>query len=206
MGNARAEGMVNRGKLRIALIVIAACAAIGGGYAYRHAQRYKHLEVHDTERVYRSAWLEADAMAEVVQTHGLKTVVNLCNPGEMGEERWAAERAAVAAAGAKLVELPMPLEIQPNDPRVIPHVQLLQDPANYPLLVHCQHGVTRTAKFLLLYDVLVKGQEADASLGAMPLFGRNRQNVHVRAFSRNLQADREKLLKTAAADKATITQ
>ncbi|MGE3313636.1 MAG: hypothetical protein AB7O26_00885, partial [Planctomycetaceae bacterium] len=164
----------------------------------RNAQRYKHLEVHEANRVYRSAWLEADAMAEVVQTHGLRTVVNLCNPGEMGDERWEAERKAVTGAGAKLVELPMPLEIQPNDPRVTPLVQVLQDPESYPLLVHCQHGVTRTAKFLLLYDVLVKNQDADASLSAMPLFGRNRQNVHVRAFSRNLQADREKVLKTAA--------
>lgn len=191
---------MNRGILRTAVLVVLACGAIAGGFAYRHAQRYKHLEVHSENQVYRSAWLEADAMAEVVQTYGLKTVVNLCNPGEMGEERWQAERDAVTKAGAKLVELPMPLEITPTDPRVAHHVALLKDPANYPLLVHCQHGVTRTAKFLLLYDVLVRGQDAEESLSAMPLFGRNRQNVHVRAFSRNLQADRDKVLQNAAAE------
>lgn len=191
---------MNRGKLRAVLIVVAACSAAAGGFVYRHYQRYKHLEVHDQGRMYRSAWLEADAMAEVVKKHGLRTVVNLCNPGEMGEERWVAEREAVTAAGAKLVELPMPLEIQPDNPIVGDHIALLQDPKNYPMLVHCQHGVTRTAKFLLLYDVLVRNQPADESLEAMPLFGRRRQNVHVRAFSRNLQADREKLLQNAATE------
>ena len=195
------EGTVIRSKsLCIAALICLVGGAVAGGWAYRNAQRYKHFVVHEPGRVYRSAWLEADAMAEMVRKYQLRAVVNLCKPGEMGNERWAAERQAVQGAGARLIELSMPLQIDPADPLVAAHVEILRDPDNYPMLVHCQHGVTRTAKFLVLYDVLIREMSADKSLHAMPLFGREDYNVHVRAFTKLLDENRAKDLSSASAD------
>jgi len=171
--------------MMLAAVLCAAVAA--GGWAYHQAKRYKHFAVHEPGRVYRSAWLEGDVFAELVRAHRLRTVVNLCRPGEMGDDRIEDERRAVREAGARLIELPMPLDVDPDDPQVARHVELLRDPGNFPMLVHCQHGVTRTAKFLVLYDVLFRNKSAEESLAAMPLFGRDDHNVHVRAFSRRLQ-------------------
>ena len=69
----------------IVLILIA--ATLTAGWAYRHHQRYKHFAVHEAGMVYRSAWLEPDVMSEVIEKHQIRTVINLCQPGEMGFPR-----------------------------------------------------------------------------------------------------------------------
>lgn len=169
-------------------------AATAGGMAYRHHKRYKHLAIHDPGMVYRSAWLEPDVFRELIEKHQIRTVLNLCEPNELGEERCIGQRKAVRGSGARLIELPMPAAaIDPADRAIAPFVELLSDPENYPLLVHCQHGVTRTAKVLTMYDILFRGMTAESSLAAMPLFGRDAYSVSVRAFARNFEARHQEL-------------
>lgn len=170
-----------------------AIAAMAGGLVYRHQHRYKHFAVHDPGRVYRSAWVDADVVREIVETYRIRTVVNLCFPGEMGETRWIEERRAVAESGARLLELSMPELSDPTDPDYRPHIEALSNADNFPMLIHCQHGVRRTAKLLLLYDVLNRGMSADRSLAQMPLFGRENHGDEVVAFARQLFPPRERL-------------
>jgi len=189
---------------RILLALITVGATIAGGRAYWVHQRYKHLAVHEPGMVYRSAWLEPDVLSEIIERYQIRTVVNLCNPGEMGEQRWIDERRAVTNAGARLVELPMPTTISIDHPAIAQHISLLSDPNNYPLLVHCQHGVTRTAKFLAIYDIVFRGQSAQQTLGSQPLFGRDDHNVHVRAFTKLFAEQYRKRYPHARADKLDV--
>lgn len=183
---------------------IAIIGAIGGGLAYRHHQRYKHLAIHDEGMVYRSAWVEPDVMSELIETYQFRSVVNLCKPGEMGEARWEAQREAVRNAGAKLFEASMPLTIEANDPELEKHLAILSDPNNYPMLVHCQHGVTRTAKFLAIYDIAFRNKSAEQSLAAQPLFGREDHNVNVRAFAKNFEKQHEQVYPFANAESLNV--
>lgn len=186
----------------ITTVVVA--TAVVAAVMYRDHKRYKHLAVHQDGMMYRSAWLEPDVFSEVIEKHQIRAVVNLCNPGEMGEERWEGEREAVTNAGARLIELPMPLTIDASDPLVAKHIAVLNDPNNYPMLVHCQHGVTRTAKFLTIYDILYRGQTASESLDAQPLFGRKDHNVNVRAFVNNFEDKHRELYPTATAERLKV--
>ncbi len=172
--------------LKLVLIVLGIGATIAGAAAYHHHQRYKHFAIHEPGLVYRSAWLEADVMSEVIEEYQFRAVVNLCEPGEMGEQRWIDQRNAVRNAGSRLYEVAMPMGIDANDPALEKHIEILRNPDNYPMLVHCQHGVTRTAKFLAMYDILYRGMSGDESLAKQPLFGREDHNVNIRAFVRNL--------------------
>ena len=190
--------------VRILLAIITLGAIAAGGGAYWYHKRYKHLAVHDPGMVYRSAWLEPDALSEVIERYQIRTVVNLCNPGEMGEQRWIDERQAVTNAGARLVELSMPTTINADDPAIAKDLSLLSNPNNYPMLVHCQHGVTRTAKFLAIYDIVFRGMTGDESLKRQPLFGRKHQNVNVRAFVRNFEKRHGTLYPTASADRLDV--
>jgi protein-tyrosine phosphatase len=114
-------------------------------------------------------------------------VLNLCNPNELGEVKCIDQRIAVRGAGARLIELPMPATIDAGDPEIQKFVDVLSDPNNYPLLVHCQHGVTRTAKVLAMYDILFRGETAAQSIAAMPLFGRDEYSVSVQAFAKDFE-------------------
>jgi protein tyrosine/serine phosphatase len=175
-----------------------------GLFAYRQHHRYKHVATHEPGMVYRSAWVEPDVMSELIEKHQIRAVVNLCNPGEMGEKRWIDEREAVTNAGARLIELPMPLTVEADDPSIDKHLQVLSDPNNYPMLIHCQHGVTRTAKLLTIYDVAFRKMSAAESLAAQPLFGRDDHNVNVRAFCKNFEKEYTKLYPTAKAESLDV--
>ncbi len=164
--------------ITVAAVTAAAVAAL---LVYRH-KRYKHFAVHQPGLVYRSAWMKPDVYSELIERHQFRTVVNLCKPGELGEERWNKQRTAVVNAGSRLVELNMPFEIDPDDPRIEQHVAHFADPNNYPMLIHCQHGVTRTAKSLAIYDIVFRNMTGDESLKSMPLFGRKWHNVNVTSF------------------------
>jgi len=185
--------MFRQHRSRILGLVILAIA-IAGGLTYRHHKRYKHLAIHDPGMVYRSAWLDGEVFREIIEKYQIRTVLNLCEPGELGEQRCIDQREAVRGSGARLVEMPMPAaSLDPADPEIEKFVDLLCDPKNYPLLVHCQHGVTRTAKVLTMYDILFRGMTAEKSLAAMPLFGRDVYPVSVRAFARNFEDQHGKL-------------
>ena len=173
--------------------------AIAGGLSYRHHKRYKHLAIHEPGMVYRSAWLEAEVFREVIEKYQIRTVLNLCEPDELGAQRCIDQRTAVRGSGARLVELPMPAAmLDPADPAIQPFVDLLSDPQNYPLLVHCQHGVTRTAKVLVMYDILFRDMTAEQSLAAMPLFGREAYPVSVRVFAKRFEERHARLYPQAA--------
>jgi len=185
------------------VLVLFAAASIAG-LAYRHHQRYKHLAVHEGGMMYRAAWVEPDVMSTLIERYQIRAVVNLCEPGEMGEQRWVDERAAVKNSGARLIELPMPTSVDITHPQIAKHLEILNNPDNYPMLVHCQHGVTRTAKFLSIYDIVHRGMTAEESLNAQPLFGRDQQNVHVSAFVRNFEKQYRSLYPIASASKLDV--
>ncbi len=194
--------MFTRRRIRIWSLVLIV-SALAGGLAYRHHKRYKHLAEHDAHMVYRSAWLDADVFREVIEEQQIRTVLNLCNADELCELR-GEQRRAVNGSGARLIEMPMPAAtLDPADPEIQKFVAVLSNPENYPLLVHCQHGVTRTAKVLVMYDILFRGMTAERSIAAMPKFGRDEYPVSVSTFARNFE-ERYKQLYPQARGKLDI--
>ncbi len=159
---------------RLVVGTVCALLLLGGGViawnVHQH-HRYKHFAVHDPGKVVRSAWVDDDVFAELIPKYNIRTVVNLCYPGEMGD-RNVGQRRAVEAAGARLIELEFP----PNDtwdiayPAVAEMERILTDETSYPLWIHCQHGRERTVKALAIYDIRLRGMTAKESLDAMPRF------------------------------------
>jgi hypothetical protein len=158
-----------------------------GSWIYYQQHRFKHFAVHEPGLVYRSAWLAPDALSQLIETYQIRSVVNLCEPKEMTPQMWDGERRSVAAAGAMLYEAPLPNSVTVDPMAWKTHLAIMDNPDNYPMLVHCQHGVTRTCMFLTAYDVLHRQKTADESLAVQPLFGHNRANVHIRTFAKNFE-------------------
>lgn len=175
------------------LFLLALVLAMLAGYAYRNQMRYKSVAVHDEGKVYRAAWVEPDVMADLIERHGIRTVVNLCLPGEMGEHRWAVERETVRNAGARLLELPLPVTDELTPQNLQPHLTALAEPTNYPMLVHCRHGVRRTSQLLAIYDVCFRGKTADESLANQPTIKSPQDLADVQAFCRRVEQQRGEL-------------
>ncbi len=160
------------GRVKWVAVIVALSVLIGGALWYRHHHRYKHFAVHEPGKVYRSAWVEADVFTEVIAKYKIRTVINLCNPGEMGD-RIVYQRKAIREAGAELLEMPFP----PNntwsvDFPVVDQIEaVLAGPDSYPVWIHCQHGRERTVKALAIYDISQQGLTARESLEKMPLYG-----------------------------------
>jgi hypothetical protein len=178
--------MSRRRQLGIIALFLAVVAGFGG-WIYYQQHRFRHFAVHDPGMVYRSAWLAPDALAQIIETYQIRSVVNLCNPDEMTPQQWEGERRAVAGAGATLHAVPLPNSVEVDSKAWAAHLAILANPDNYPMLVHCQHGVTRTSMFLTAYDVINRHKTAEESLAVQPTFGHDRADVHVRAFARNFE-------------------
>ncbi len=178
--------MSRKRQIGVVVLFLMVVAATAGGILYQQ-QRFKHFAVHEPGMVYRSAWLAPDVLSELIAKYQIRSVVNLCNPTEMTPQQWEGERHAVEGSGAVLHTVPLPEQIE-FDPQVwSQHLKILADPNNYPMLVHCQHGVTRTGMLLTAYDVIYRQMSAEESLDAQPTFGHGRANVHVRAFGKNFE-------------------
>ncbi len=179
--------MSRKRQLGIIALFLAVVAGTGG-WIYYQQHRFKHFAVHDPGMVYRSAWLAPDALAQIIETYQIRSVVNLCNPKEeMTPQQWEGERRAVAGAGATLFAVPLPNSVQVDPKAWEAHLAIMANPDNYPMLVHCQHGVTRTSMFLTAFDVIYRHKTADESLAVQPMFGHDRENVHIHAFAKNFE-------------------
>lgn len=180
-------------RIRAILFTVAILLAIGAGYAYRQHVRYRNVAAHEPGILYRSSWVEPDVLSGLISKHRIRTVINLCEPGEMGEHRWSIERDTVRKAGARLLELPMPATNDPTDPALQSHLSALAEPSNFPMLVHCQSGTVRTSKFLAIYDMCFRGKSVDESLKMQPSFVRGEQQDEVEAFCVEVERHRSDL-------------
>jgi tyrosine-protein phosphatase SIW14 len=107
--------------------------------------------------LYRSGQLSLDGLARVVHDYRIKTVVSLRDahitgnqPPDQSEEEWCVKeelnyfrmgpRPWVAVDG-----------LVPNEVNVIKFCEIMNDPANYPVLVHCFAGKHRTGAMCAVY-------------------------------------------------------
>ena len=86
-----------------------------------------------------------------------------------------------------LYAVPLPNSVNVDAKSWEPHLAIMDNPDNYPMLVHCQHGVTRTSMFLTAYDILNRHKTAADSLAVQPTFGHDRADVHVHTFAENFE-------------------
>lgn len=151
---------------RVAFVLLAAAACIGGYFAFWHAQLKRFQAVREGV-LYRSGQPSEFGLNYLVKHRGVRTVLSLqlydfrlyrgwFDPGRPDGER---ESEFVAGLGARPVQWAMGEE--KSWPWLTPwqfeeFFRLFDDPANLPVIVHCQGGRHRTgtisALFRLEYD------------------------------------------------------
>ena len=115
-------------------------------YGYWSVFEYRFTTVTEG-RFYQSAEMPPEKLLEVVQKFKIGAVIDLRKPAEKIE----AERIALAQIGVRHFHLPTGQV--PPDEVVEKYLTILDEPTNWPVLVHCRHGEGRSMLFAALYRI-----------------------------------------------------
>jgi tyrosine-protein phosphatase SIW14 len=143
------------------------------GYKVWHDKQTRNFRVVEEGVLYRSAQLPLTHLQQVLTTHNIRTVVCLRDgkdPADRDEEAW------VKARGLNFVRI-APRPWFPDAAGDIPAEscaqafrEVMDDPAHYPVLVHCFAGIHRTGILCALFRMDHQGwtnAEAEAEMRLM---------------------------------------
>lgn len=117
-----------------------------------------NFETITKNKVYKSGVIPPSKIHTYIEKHNIKTVVDLrignvqdklnpANQAEIDKEKIAVEN----IKGAKHINIPS-LQI-PTEESLDKFFAIMDNPENYPILVHCHHGVGRAELFSALYRI-----------------------------------------------------
>ncbi|WP_415325630.1 dual specificity protein phosphatase family protein [Chryseobacterium sp. MMS23-Vi53] len=142
-------------RMLISLVIIA--ALILAFVFYQKKVRYNLVTISEN-KVYNSGAVPPEKLAGFVSDHKIKTIVDLrdglvqtkLNPEtkeQVNDEEFAADK----IAGLHYFNLPT--DQIPQDSTVQKFLKIMDDPKNYPVLIHCHHGVGRSRLFSSIYRI-----------------------------------------------------
>jgi len=92
---------------------------------------------------------------------GVKTVIDLTRDGRSDEQ------GLVESAGMKFYRIPLTTSDRPSDDAIEQFLKVVNDPANFPVFVHCQGGRHRTGVMTAVYRMTQNGWTADRAYEEM---------------------------------------
>ena len=119
-----------------------------------------------SDSVYRGGRAQEGGL-EYLKQSGFKTIINLENVDAVIR----AEAAEARRLGLKQISIPMGYTVEPDNAMIDRLLSLLQDPANFPIYLHCHHGRDRTGLVMALYRVEVQGWDAKKAYKEMYTLG-----------------------------------
>ena len=125
--------------------------------------------------LYRGAQPATDGYA-TLKMMGVKTVVNLRTSSS--------ERQKVEEAGMKSVEVPLSVLSDVNPKTVNAIIDIMKNPDNQPVYIHCRQGQDRTGIIVAAYRMKVEGWSFKDAETEMQSFGFNDIWVELKEFIR----------------------
>jgi protein tyrosine phosphatase (PTP) superfamily phosphohydrolase (DUF442 family) len=112
---------------------------------------YRIREVHKG-KFYRSSQLPKSKLEECIKNFGIKTIINLRTmPQGYTPQWWLDEQAVAQAHNVTLVNIPMSTEVLPPKEAIETLLAIYKNAKNFPILVHCRHGIHRTGLAAFIY-------------------------------------------------------
>jgi len=153
-----------KSKRSLLAILLLAVGAAGFGVWYALRPPYYHWVEVVPGKVYRSGVLKDDLASAIDRFH-LKTVIDLRDTSEYASGDWhATELRVTTEKGVRLVEVPLPVGTPPTPEQVKQLLAVFDDPNTTPVLMHCDHGVTRSAGVEGMYRREYLGETGEEAL------------------------------------------
>jgi tyrosine-protein phosphatase SIW14 len=165
--------------VRLLLGLLLTALLIGGPWAYasyRRTQTRNFRIVHDGH-LYRSGQMTLSGLKRVVHDYGIKTVITLrdaATPGERPPD--SKEEAYCLAEEINYFRIPPRAWWAPDGPAPVEagvkkFLDIVTDPDNHPVLVHCFAGSHRTGAYCAIYRMEVQHWSNEEALAEMKACG-----------------------------------
>ncbi len=147
------------------LAAVMAAVLVGVPFWYYRAQYNfgKRLRVVDPGKVYRSGQMTAEGLDDAIRRFGFRTIINLQDespdpdlaPGVTESEFCRDRGVRYVFISPDLVDPWLMDRRQPD--AIYQFLAIMDDPANYPVLLHCRAGLHRTGVMTALYRIEYNG-------------------------------------------------
>lgn len=111
--------------------------------------------------LYRGEQPTAEGMAELKKM-GIKTVINL--------RSFNSDKTELKGTGLQYFHI-WCKAWHPEDEDVAQFLQIMRDPSNHPVFIHCQHGADRTGMMTAVYRIMHQGWKNDDAAKELHNFG-----------------------------------
>lgn len=149
---------------RLSLVALAAVLAVSGAAARVAPGGSNSTGIENFGRVnehyYRGGQPDAEGFARLKEL-GVKTVIDLRKDSVRKEAEW------VGAQGMRYVNIPMTASKPATDEQVEQFLKTVNDPASWPVYVHCKGGRHRTGAMTAAYRITHDGWTADQAYDEM---------------------------------------
>ena len=146
------------------ILIVAAIIAVAGGLykIYDVYFNYRFMEISEG-KVFKSGVIPPDEIAGYVKKYNIKSIVDLRGPVTKDKvnnpESWTdinAEKAAAAnIKGLNYYNIPS--EQVPKKDNLDKFYKVIDNPDNYPILIHCYHGIGRAQVYSAVYRIEHEG-------------------------------------------------
>jgi protein tyrosine/serine phosphatase len=146
-----------------------------------------------SDELYRGAQPEEAGYAQLKKL-GVKTVVSLRT-----FHRDRSDREACRKHGLRYVNITVQAW-EPEDDEVIELLEVVTNPQNQPVFIHCKHGSDRTGMMSAIYRIAVQGWPKDEAIAEMTRGGFGFHSVWQNLVDYVTDLDVEKIKKRAGID------
>lgn len=159
---------MNRNKiLRNVVIVVLLLAAVIGGKDYYDMHIKHNFETITEGKVYKSGVIPPNEIKDYVKQYGIKSIIDLRCPGTTDIVNNPENKVEVDAEAAAVAKIPgvqyfnNPSDQVPTQKNLDYFFKIMDDQKNYPVLIHCYHGVGRAEMYSALYRIEYENMDRD---------------------------------------------
>ena len=150
----------------IGILLLVLALLFGGKYVYDMNINH-NFETISEGKVYKSGVIPPDELESYVKKYKIKSIVDLRFPGtgdDVNNPEDAAELEAEKSAVAKIKGLNYfndGSDQVPTKENLVLFYKIMDNPANYPVLIHCYHGVGRAELYSAVYRIEYENWDKD---------------------------------------------
>ena len=159
------------------IILVAAILVAAGWWIYWAYFDTYHLAVVKEGVLYRDGVRTLHQFDLAMRKTHVRTIVSLVDEREIGQSPFTEELAYCKEHGINVVRIPVLLGGWPDGRQIVQFLDVANDPAQQPVLVHCAQGVRRTGMMVAAYEMSVLKLDKSQATAAIQGFGHSERTT-----------------------------